>query len=614
MKNKKLFIISVALAFFVRALHIFLMSDPVRNPAFLNPITDGAVNQKWALELLSGNWPAGEPFFRAPGFTYLLAGLYGLFNESRLPVQLVLGLIASIGAGLNALTAGRLWGSVAGWIAGVMTALLWSGVWFAGELLDAAIFASMLSAILWLLTGELSRKKSIALGLIMGLAIVVRPVALLLLPLLFFHKKNMRFILMALFLPILPVTIHNATSGAGLAPVAVSGGTNFYIGNNQISDGRVAFLPGLPPEWQGEPADVITLASKQSGRQLNLAEADQWFAKQGLKWIVENPGSASILYLKKLNYLLAGNEYSNNKNLDFWRSRAPVITWLSWCGWALILTLAVIGASRPEKRKLIWCGFILLALSMMPFFINARFRLPLMVWLIVPAAGGADQIFRAIKHKKQLPVKYISVALLAFMGSAFFTVKPADSSNFNSYQTLGNSFVQSKMYIDAAKAYDQAIAVDNEFPNRHNEHSLSRVYKMRGEIFVMYRDNAGAQNIYQQWANRLPDDKQARTLLGWALLGSGDYPQALKEFRIAGNDPQAVFGKGMCLMQLGESENAIKAFRDVVQEQPNYWQAWGNLASLLDQVNQPEQALEAWKQVLRLNPNDQMAKQRIQGN
>ncbi|MCP4799072.1 MAG: tetratricopeptide repeat protein, partial [bacterium] len=56
------------------------------------------------------------------------------------------------------------------------------------------------------------------------------------------------------------------------------------------------------------------------------------------------------------------------------------------------------------------------------------------------------------------------------------------------------------------------------------------------------------------------------------------------------------------------------AFRNVVQQQPDYWQAWGNLASLLDQQGKADEALVAWKQLLKLKPDDQRAIQRVQGN
>jgi Flp pilus assembly protein TadD len=70
----------------------------------------------------------------------------------------------------------------------------------------------------------------------------------------------------------------------------------------------------------------------------------------------------------------------------------------------------------------------------------------------------------------------------------------------------------------------------------------------------------------------------------------------------------------MCFMQLADPENAIIAFRNVVQQQPDYWQAWGNLASLLDQQGRADDALAAWKQLLKLKPDDQRARQRVQGN
>jgi cytochrome c-type biogenesis protein CcmH/NrfG len=237
-----------------------------------------------------------------------------------------------------------------------------------------------------------------------------------------------------------------------------------------------------------------------------------------------------------------------------------------------------------------------------------------MMWLVVPAAGGAELIYRSVKAKKPLPAKVIFVALLAFLVSGFSAVAPDDPSMFNSYRTLGNSYIQSEMYSEAAIAYDRAIAADTEWQHRSHDLALTQVFKMRGEIYVRHRDNVGVVKLYQKWVERLPDDSQGRSLLGWALLGNGDPQSALKQFRIAGDSPQVVFGTGMCFMQLADPENAIIAFRNVVQQQPDYWQAWGNLASLLDQQGRADDALAAWKQLLKLKPDDQRARQRVQGN
>ncbi len=95
--------------------------------------------------------------------------------------------------------------------------------------------------------------------------------------------------------------------------VAASGGVNFYIGNNEYADGRVAFLPGAAMDWQGEVSEVTALAAKETGHPQSALSADRYFLGKGLLFLKNNPHQAMSLYLRKLGLLLAAGERSNNK-------------------------------------------------------------------------------------------------------------------------------------------------------------------------------------------------------------------------------------------------------------------------------------------------------------
>ena len=131
-----IFITVTLTAVLVRVVYILQMADPAVNPYFAQPILDAAVHHRWAQEILAGTWPPAEPFFRAPLYPIILAGLYAIFGAANpLPVQLVHALVSALGAGLAALCAHRIWGERAAWFAGMGYAILWPSIFFSGELL-----------------------------------------------------------------------------------------------------------------------------------------------------------------------------------------------------------------------------------------------------------------------------------------------------------------------------------------------------------------------------------------------------------------------------------------------------------------------------------------------
>ncbi|MBK6898282.1 MAG: glycosyltransferase family 39 protein, partial [bacterium] len=67
------------------------------------------------------------------------------------PVLAVQALISALGAGLAALTADRLWGRRAGWLAGLLYAGLWTSIYYSAELLLETLSVTLNLLLLWLL-------------------------------------------------------------------------------------------------------------------------------------------------------------------------------------------------------------------------------------------------------------------------------------------------------------------------------------------------------------------------------------------------------------------------------------------------------------------------------
>ncbi len=561
-----LFVCVALAAMVVRAVYILQIADPALNPFFAHPILDAAVHRRWALGILAGTWPPPEPFFRAPLYTYFLAGLYRAFGtDSAVAVQLVHGLISALGAGLAGLCARRVWGNRAGWFAGMGLAVLWPSIFYAGELLDVTLGVTLNLLLWWLLLGEIGNRRLALAGLVWGLSIICRPLVLAIAPVvvLYLHRRGLGWrrrgwlaLAAGLAVAIVPVTARNVIRGGEPVLVAASGGVNFYIGNNEFADGRVAFLPGAPMDWQGEVSEVKELAFRQTGRHLTALGADRYFLGRGLGFLRDHPGRALRLYAHKLGLLFAAGERSNNKNLPFWRARSPLLRWPVWVGWGPVLVLAFLGLRRrdtdPDRRLLMTGSLVFYAAVLLLFFINARFRLPLLAWLVVPAGAGADRLVRAVRLDDWNPrfrwgVVVAAVALLAIWLPDEIGFRQNPAGDFESWRILGSGFEQVGDLRRAGDSYQTALDIAHRDP-RPEYRPIMPAVSMR---------------------------------LGGVLLRRGQWNQA------------------------------AAAYDTVLNHWPDTWQAYGNLAICYEKTGRLDAAQAAWRKVLALHPDDATARQRL---
>ena len=180
-------------------------------------------------------------------------------------------------------------------ISGIGAALYGMLVYFDGELLVETLFIPLLlSACLTYARWRNARKAFLIIipGFFLGLAMITRPSALIILPVfigdMFFSKgiipgtdlpikRLLRvFVLVTgCCLPILPITGHNVLQGGDFVLIGSSGGINFYIGNNPQADGLHSVFPDIGTNWEVSSTDGYLTPYWSSGRiQCYLREPD----------------------------------------------------------------------------------------------------------------------------------------------------------------------------------------------------------------------------------------------------------------------------------------------------------------------------------------------------
>ncbi|HXV14149.1 MAG TPA: glycosyltransferase family 39 protein, partial [Candidatus Krumholzibacteria bacterium] len=476
-------VVGVALA--LRVAFYFL--NRIYNPTFYFPVMDSLYHHEWALDLVAGGTPGTDAFFRGPMYPYFLAALYKMSGSSIAFAVFIQHLIGALTAGVVYLTARELFSRSVSLVAGLAVALYWVLVYMEGDLLLETLFIFFNSLTLLFLTMGIRRRRLWLLaagGFALGIATITRPSVMVFFPavplalwLAWKRRPEGRgwvaqsiVVAVACAIPILPVMIRNYAVAKAVVPVGASGGVNFWIGNNPVSDGSTAIVPGTRADWWGGYEDAIAMAEKDVGKKLKLAEVSDYYFKKGFDYIRGNPSEATAHMAKKFQMFWGAGERANDKYIYFFWHLAKM-KYVPLPGFWLVAPLAILGGVLLWRRRsdlsMLYLFVGLYSVGVIAFFVNARFRLPIVPILCLFAAYGGVYVWRAFREKQFGLVKALLVvaAAAALVNSDYLYQKQmrAYSDAFSNY-TLGNAYLKMGSKGTALSHYTRADEINGQYP------------------------------------------------------------------------------------------------------------------------------------------------------
>jgi Flp pilus assembly protein TadD/4-amino-4-deoxy-L-arabinose transferase-like glycosyltransferase len=584
-KDRILFLSIVTGAFLLRLLYICQYRD---NPTFAQPAMDPLYHVLWARAFVEGNsFMEGMPFFRAPLYPWFLGSCFSIFGENYFIPRIVQAAMGALSCGLVFVVGRRLFGRGVGAAAGIVAASYWLFLYFEGELLIVPLIVFLDLLFLWLLIRAHDVRSTplyMASGLVLGLSALARPNILLFglatcVWILFSDRGKGKISFARAFLfgllclvPILPVTIRNYTEGDDLVLISTQGGVNFYIGNNEKSDGTRAIVPGTPPDWWGGYFGTIAMAEEAEGRKLKPSEVSQHFFGRAFTFIREEPGDWLDLTGRKIRYFWTAAEISNNQPIRFFAERfGPVVKFLP-IGFGLIAPLALLGLllcfRKPGRLFPLW-GFVLFyTASVVLFFVCTRFRVPVTPILIILACSAVRWLISAVRNGRW---RGLSVGVL-FLALAFWGVndKPDNLADpdFQGHLILGD-------FACRGGNLDEAIG------------------------------------HFKAGLEKNPDFAPLHLQLGWALLQKGEEEKAERELELSlkGENASESFGPAAVRLAAiyagrGETERAENLYRNVLELNPRIAEAHHGLSCLLVRsgFHKIDEAIGHLREAVRINP------------
>jgi len=535
----------------VAALFRLLFWTLAKDSAFLHtPVVDGSFFDIWARTLADGRVFQDQVFFKPPLYAYLLSVLYrlGLGLTVVFALQMLVGVVS---CGLT-LALGRIvWSARVAFAAALITALLPILPFFEVQLLaeswTLALALAALLPVLLVISGRIRPRAWPlgAAGLLLGLAALGRPNLMLLVVVLagclWWWGRRAGRLPLAKILPLIagfviaisPATLHNLGHG-DVVPTSANLGMNLYTGQSDFADGVSAVPVGVL--W-----DDLQLRSQQAGGQGPVAPS-RFLVRETLQWMTKNPGRTLGLWFKKAVLVCNAREGRNNIN-PMWLAQEDGVIVLSrwWPATWLMLPFAIVG--------LVWAGrgnapvwllkWVVLsqAAAIIPFFVTARFRAPLLPLLAMFAVSGVVLLIEAVRARRWLPVAVLLVAVVVV--------------NVDWYD-LGAERWLARDHFNQAFIYSRAYGERAPDPARA-EHHYRRALALAPDD-VDANEHFGVRLLVR--AQPLVDD-------GKAAAAQGRATRAMAAFAAA--DPLLREARGL-------HEHALEVF-------PRSFRSWANLAT-----------------------------------
>ncbi|MCD6250605.1 MAG: glycosyltransferase family 39 protein [candidate division Zixibacteria bacterium] len=520
------------------AVRLTYLAEYSQAPVWNQLTVDNWYHHHWAETIANGNVLGDTTYFRAPLYSLFLGALYYLFGASLWTARLfglVIGLASIV---MTYLLAQRISGNKLAWGAAALQALFPAVIYFESELLLDPMFCllTQLAVHRFLIWLESRHTRDImGTGLLFGLAAITRPTVLIAVPLIVIWmivRPSQRssavastagqigLFLCGLAICVIPVSIRNLMVAGDPVLIASQGGINLFIGNNDTADGLSAILPEpLGHNWTLR--QIRQIAETDQGGPLKPGEISDYWRDRAIAWILSHPGKFLELYAKRVGYQLVDREISNNRQVGPHFASLGILRY-NPLSFGVIFPLALIGLiaqyRRNESAQFIMVLLIVYSLAMAFFFVNARFRLPLLPYYFVFAIAGVCRITEIARQRPWLLIGPASIAVAAVWFSFSPPMSYPQQRSSQNLMSRGLYQYDQGKYQDALTTYRQAAALDPTFP----ETNLSL-----GACFFRMGQEDSASFYFDREITLHPQRPKAYHNLASLHLVNGRYTEAL---------------------------------------------------------------------------------------
>ena len=447
------------------------------------PVLDELGYVQWARGIVSGDVLGADPFSQDPLFPYFLALLFKLFGGSLLAARLFQ---VGLGLGTTALlfaTGRRLFSPWAGAVAALVFSFHGVIYLYEAELIKATLGLFSVALFFYALaraTADARLRWWAAVGATFALLMLYRGNFVPLLPFLagwagFHASREWRrrlvvgaVVLGSTLLVLSPVTIRNYVVSGDFILTRSHGGSNFYIGNNPAASGSYVRLPFVRSSPEYEAIDLQAEAERRTGHKMLPTEVSRFWFQEGFNYLRANPEAWARLWWAKVLLALNAYEVPDNYSFECMRSEFMPALYLGVVDFGVLLALAALGAvlaMRERRLRVLVIGSLLYAGTLVFFYVFSRYRVPLVIPLVLLAGHGVASFGVFRRDARHLA---LAAGLVVFMlGVSHVTLKQTESREHlmaQCYSLLGATQTQRGEHESAVEYLRRSAALDGSLP------------------------------------------------------------------------------------------------------------------------------------------------------
>jgi Flp pilus assembly protein TadD len=607
----------------VRLIHLWQIG---RAPFFSVLTGDSRAYDAWAQRIAQGDWLGHEVFYQAPLYPYFLGVIYAIAGHDLLALRVCQAIIGSVSCVLLGFAGWRLFSKQVGIVAGLMLALYAPAIFFDGLLQKSIFDVFFICLAIWILSGILlephRRRRWVWLGLTMGALCLTRENALVFIAVILLWVLGRREVhgrqrvataglfLLGVTIVLLPVAMRNRVVSGGLYLTTSQFGPNFYIGNNEQADGTymsLRFGRGAP---EYERQDATELAEQAMGRRLRPAEVSWYWTSRALAFITSRPTAWLRLMGSKVALLWNTHEMLDTESQEThaeWSVSVRLAGYIGHFGVLAPLALFGIWATWPLRARL-WVFYGLMiayAGSVVIFYVFARYRYPLVPFLVLFSAAGLTEARRFFRAN---PRPVVIGALTTVTAMALFSNRPLLSSELMraiSENNFGTALQEQGRLDEAAAHYRRAIEIKADYAPAHN--NLGVVLRAQGQVQGAINEYEEALRLYEDYPSARHNLATAVRARGNDRASNGQRQDAISDLKLAvmlrPEDPAARYDLATVLLETNSHAEAIDHLRIVLELKPDAVEAHNNLGIALASQGKLDDAIVHFQQALRLQPS-----------
>jgi len=530
----------LSLALILRILALLSLKESIY---FDYLLWDERVYHEWALKIANGT-PVLSTYGFAPVPAYIMALTYKIFSPDILYIRIMNILLGVLTCHLVYLIGKEMLNRLTGLIASLIACLYKPFIFYSIVPLKTSLSVFLFALTIYIFLSVLRRYsmiKAVLLGLVIGLMLNVRPNCIIIipfLPLLFIWNMckdgapvkgiagSFLLYFAGILISVFPFVMENFRVSGELKFTTSQTGYALYIGNNLDNpDPYFRPVPFASPSPFEQGTQMIIEASRREGRRLSAKEGSYFWTRETMKIAKEQPGAFMWKIWQKVLVFFNRFEAGDHYHIGF-MSRFVTFFKLPFLGFWIILPFGMSGMAVNilRSRRFLFTSLILFlyGLTLVVFFTDTRFRLPMMVLLIPYTVIGVRDM---ISYMKDRDIKMITVCIsivAVLFAIEYLPVRGTD--DLTAYYNTHAIILDSKGFKDEAIKYWE----ESSFMNK--PYSAFANLSLAGKYYGK-RDRRNALSYLE----KIPEDSFAASykyeIIGDIMLGEGQIKDAISAYQ-----------------------------------------------------------------------------------